>query len=515
MKKIVLKNVIAFAAAAMLTCGLVQGQTTGLSGTGANTQNAGTTGTECTFVGPSAGFSNSTGASNSEFGFKAGYNNATGSYNTIHGYEAGLGVASNNYSYNTFMGYRSGRATTTGTKNVFVGANTGLGSTTATYGTFVGYNSGVGNTTGLHNTYLGYSSGYTGTTGNYNTILGSQAGTSSTTASDNTFVGLNAGYANTTGNANTAVGNYAGDTYATGTNNSFFGYEADANGNYTNATALGNGAIVNASNKIRLGNTAVTVIEGQVAYTFPSDGRFKFNVNEEVKGLDFITKLRPVNYQFDTKSFDQFLHSDMVQAQDSNGTMRNSIDYGPSTAMIHTGFIAQEVEKAAAEARYVSDIVHTPDNEHDNYSVSYAGFVVPLVKAVQEQQVMIAQLTEEVKQLKAAGNTSLPVDPALDKAQAQVIQTELRSDANTVLYQNEPNPVSGKTAIRFFLPANATNAMLVFHNEFGTEIQKIELTTTGFGRVEAATEQLASGIYTYSLIVNGKVIDTKKMVKSN
>ena len=47
--------------------------------------------------------------------------------------------------------------------------------------------------------------------------------------------------------------------------------------NLTNATAIGFGANVSASNKIRLGNTAVMVIEGQVAFTFPSDKTKKEN----------------------------------------------------------------------------------------------------------------------------------------------------------------------------------------------------------------------------------------------
>jgi hypothetical protein len=48
-------------------------------------------------------------------------------------------------------------------------------------------------------------------------------------------------------------------------------------GNLINATAIGAGAIVNRSNKIRLGNTAVTVIEGQVGFTSSSDARQKEN----------------------------------------------------------------------------------------------------------------------------------------------------------------------------------------------------------------------------------------------
>jgi hypothetical protein len=56
------------------------------------------------------------------------------------------------------------------------------------------------------------------------------------------------------------------------------GTSADVSaGDLTNAPAIGAGAIVNASNTIRLGNTAVTVIEGQVALTSISDKTKKEN----------------------------------------------------------------------------------------------------------------------------------------------------------------------------------------------------------------------------------------------
>lgn len=58
-----------------------------------------------------------------------------------------------------------------------------------------------------------------------------------------------------------------------------------------NATAIGADAIVNASNKVRLGNTAVTVIEGQVAYTFTSDKTKKENFRP-VDGEEVLRKIR-------------------------------------------------------------------------------------------------------------------------------------------------------------------------------------------------------------------------------
>src|SRR4030095_7810902 len=105
-----------------------------------------------------------------------------------------------------------------------------------------------------------------------NTSLGSGALQSNTTGINNTALGLNSLYSNTTGTLNTAIGRSALTDNTAGNNNTAIGFGADVStGNLTNATAIGSGATVNASNKIRIGNSSVTVIEGQVAYTFPSD----------------------------------------------------------------------------------------------------------------------------------------------------------------------------------------------------------------------------------------------------
>ena len=56
---------------------------------------------------------------------------------------------------------------------------------------------------------------------------------------------------------------------------------------------------------------------------------------------------------------------------------------------MRTGFIAQEVEAAAKKVGFDFDGVSTPENETDLYGIRYAEFVVPLVKAMQEQQEMI------------------------------------------------------------------------------------------------------------------------------
>src|SRR5262249_41570292 len=147
-----------------------------------------------------------------------------------------------------------------------------------------------------------------------------------------------------------------------GAANTAIGANADvSSGVLTNATAIGAGAIVNASNKVRIGNGAVTVIEGQVPFTTPSDGRFKFKIQEDVRGLDFILQLRPVTYQFDVKRFDEQL----------NGSIKSTAGYDAAESIRRSGFIAQEVEKAADATGYDFSGIIKPQSAKDHYSLSY------------------------------------------------------------------------------------------------------------------------------------------------
>ncbi len=83
------------------------------------------------------------------------------------------------------------------------------------------------------------------------------------------------------------------------------------------------------------------------------------------------------------------------------------MNFTPAETIRQSGFIAQEVETAAKAAGYDFNGLHTPQNPDDYYSLSYQQFVVPLVKAVQEQQTMIeelkkqnARLNNELQQIK-------------------------------------------------------------------------------------------------------------------
>jgi galactitol-specific phosphotransferase system IIB component len=171
------------------------------------------------------------------------------------------------------------------------------------------------------------------------------------------------------------------------------GYSAFSAGeSYTNSTGIGYNAQPGASNTVRIGDGFVTSIGGYAAWTNLSDGRFKTNVKENVAGIDFIMKLRPVTYNLDMNAIAKFNNTpDSLRLPESEKLKGTEIQIG---------FIAQEVEQAAQSLGFDFHGVDKPKNETSHYGLRYAEFVVPMVKAMQEQQVVIVQLKQENEELK-------------------------------------------------------------------------------------------------------------------
>jgi len=190
----------------------------------------------------------------------------------------------------TAIGYYALFNNTSGTENTAIGYYALLNNTFGRYNTAIGNGALSYNTSGTDNTALGYRALYQNTTGNYNIAIGNAAlswnitGTYNTaignaalrlnTGANNTASGNGALSVNTTGNYNTAIGVRALSYNATGNYNTAIGVGADVSvDGLTNATAIGNGAIVAASNSIQLGNgnvtnvkTSGTITAGAVTY---------------------------------------------------------------------------------------------------------------------------------------------------------------------------------------------------------------------------------------------------------
>ena len=401
-------------------------------------------GTRNVALGQGALKSLTTSTGNIAIGYGACRNSGTAAgYNTIMGYQAGI---VNNSDRNTFLGCETGYANTTGHYNVFVGHQAGNKNTVASNSVAVGYqalytqngvsgasnlnNVAVGfealysnnpisqydgfenvaigskalraNTTGFDNTSVGYGASFENTTGYDNAAFGSAAMMNNTEGHNNTAIGSLSLYGNISGTENTAVGHSAlissasgigntavGDlalaTSEIGGGNTAIGYLADVEvNNLFNVTAVGYGAVANASHQVRLGNDVILSLYCMGAYNGPvggtnrdvyadntgkigyiaSSARYKENILD-MESSEWLYKLRPVNFTYKT---------DEQQKK-------------------QYGLIAEEVEK-------INPAFVSYSNEGVVETVSYSQLISPMINAMQEQQKTITTLQSQVDEMK-------------------------------------------------------------------------------------------------------------------
>ena len=78
------------------------------------------------------------------------------------------------------------------------------------------------------------------------------------------------------------------------------------------------------------------------------------------------------------------------------------------------------------------------------------------------------------------------------------------------LYQNAPNPFSERTTIYYELSETVKTADIYIFNMQGSIVKKIAADRSG--RIEIQGSELQAGMYLYSLVADGKEVDTKRMI---
>ncbi len=85
-------------------------------------------------------------------------------------------------------------------------------------------------------------------------------------------------------------------------------------------------------------------------------------------------------------------------------------------------------------------------------------------------------------------------------------------DNQSKLYQNIPNPFQNTSSITYYIPETSKNAQLKFSSTSGKLVSQIDIADRGKGQLDINAAQLASGVYLYSLVVDGHHVATRKMV---
>jgi hypothetical protein len=211
-----------------------------------------------------------------------------------------------------------------------------------------------------------------------------------------------------------------------------------------------------------------------------SDASLKENIQNLPYGLNEVMKLRPVSFTW----------------KDNNDGHKR------------IGLIAQEVKSVIPEVvrdwesrkdEKTGQITTTPSAK---LGLQYNAIIPVLIKAIQDQQQEINDYKNRLEKLVAAANNS-------NNAGAR--STTLSSIS---LEQNAPNPFMGSTSIQYNIPVKFGSAKIVVIDDTGRPLKELNITSQGKGSLQLNASTLLPGTYTYSLIVDGKLMDSKKMILS-
>ena len=230
----------------------------------------------------------------------------------------------------------------------------------------------------------------------------------------------------------------------------------------------------------------------QEIYT-PADNSLSENVESVATrgGEGMLDNLLKMNVrEFNMKSSQHV--EEPKNLDDMTDEVRQSYDYYKKDqeklySRRHFGLSAQELKEI-----YPNLVLEAQDGY---LYVNYTELVPVLIRAIQE-------LKEELDAVKGSDGTK--------RAPAATAVNSVGTGAN-VLYQNTPNPFKEQTTIRFTLADDAQSASICIFDMTGKMLKNLPV-SSGDTSVRIGGWELGEGMFLYTLIVNGKEIDTKRMI---
>lgn len=173
-------------------------------------------------------------------------------------------------------------------------------------------------------------------------------------------------------------------------------------------------------------------------------------------------------------------------------------DVKPQTqlAAVQYGLAADQLREVFPELVY--------EDQNGNVSINYIEMIPLMLQYINE-------LKAEVDELKGGGGD------VVTKEVTQKNKTIATTDDDTLLLslgQNNPNPFSEQTSIEVSIPENVSVASLLIFDMQGKQVKKIDIDERGIFRITVTGQGLNEGMYLYSLIADGKVVQTRKMILS-
>jgi hypothetical protein len=227
-------------------------------------------------------------------------------------------------------------------------------------------------------------------------------------------------------------------------------------------------------------------------YLVASDQNIKTNIDTIGSALSIISQLQPKTFYFDTLN----THNLKLPVQKQYGLIAQQVE----------PILPELVSTATKPADYDSagNLAHAA---YTYKTLNYDAFISILLKGMQEQQQQLDSLKNQLSS--CCSSNARTQNPDVDITDVTLTNTE-----NVVLNQNIPNPFAEQTTITYFLPDNVQKAQLLFYDAQGKLIKAVDLIGRGNGQINVFADDLSNGIYTYALIIDGQVADSKKMMKA-
>ncbi|MFK7980895.1 MAG: tail fiber domain-containing protein, partial [Saprospiraceae bacterium] len=156
--------------------------------------------------------------------------------------------------------------------------------------------------------------------------------------------------------------------------------------------------------------------------------------------------------------------------------------------------------------------------------VSLADWLGLVTIGVKENDRIVQQITEENYRLKEKVTALESKITALSAMVEKLLteKTDHPKDANyelqlkkaPALHQNQPNPFNENTVVNYFIPETSKDAYIQVTTVEGKVLGKVNIQEKGNGQVTIKAATYPAGTYYYSLVVDGEVFETKRMVLS-